>query len=314
MVTDKDLFVSYPDSSYKKARIAISKNLGRGIGPENIILTNGTIELIKLFCEVFTRDEAIIPTPTFCEYERFSAINDANMIFLKYGEMIDNGVLESIKGRIEHERGTVFICNPNNPTGDLIEKDDLFLLSEFLDENNHMLFIDEAFIDFAPHETSLELVQEMKNVVIGRSLTKIIGIPGIRLGYGIASEDIISIIKKAQIPWSVNNIARGIAESIGEFDSFIRSSVDVLGSERDRMLNELSKIDGMNIRPSSTNYLMLHIDGVPSSEISEKMKGLGILVRRCDSFRGGDDISIRVAVRNSKENDALIEAFKRLYG
>ncbi|HOP09189.1 MAG TPA: histidinol-phosphate transaminase [Candidatus Methanofastidiosa archaeon] len=313
MVADKEFYVSYPDSSYQRACGSISDYLGN-VGKDNVILTNGTIELIKLFCEVFTKGCAVIPTPTFCEYERFSRINGADMVFIDRDIRFETDILNAMEGGTCENVGTAFICNPNNPTGSLIKRDILVELVESLERKNALLFIDEAFIDFAPGETMVTEAIEHENVVVGRSLTKILGIPGIRLGYGVACEKLISYLKDAQMPWSVNNLARGIAENISEFDDFIKKSVSILEGERSYVVQGLSRIRGIDILPSHSNFVMLRIDGLSSQEIADDMRRGGILVRRCNSFRGGDENSIRIAIRDREENDQLLKVMIGLYG
>lgn len=314
MVANKEFYATYPDSSYLGARRSLAKYIGNGIGYENVLLANGTIELIKLFCEVFTRDCASVAVPSFCEYERFSRINGAKMQFIKRDEKFDNDIVGSVSDILVEGCGTLFICNPNNPTGSLISRDKMLEVAQMLEEREVMLFVDEAFIDFAPEESVVADVHDFRNIVVGRSLTKILGIPGIRLGYGVAHENTLSYLMKAQMPWSVNNLARGIAEEISTFDEFIKSSVRKLEHERDFLIKGLSKIDGINIRPSNTNYLFLRIEGLSSSRIAKDLRNNGILIRECSSFRGCDDICIRIAVKSRSENEKLLESFIELYG
>jgi threonine-phosphate decarboxylase len=149
---------------------------------------------------------------------------------------------------------------------------------------------------------------------VGRSLTKILGIPGIRLGYGVANRKIISYLKQAQMPWSVNNLARGIAERISEFDGFIRGSVSMIEKEREYLIKRLSEIDGIKIYPSFSNYIMFSLEGLASRTICDEMRENDILVRRCDSFRGGGPNDVRIAIRNREENEKLLSAMLGLYG
>jgi len=313
LVASKDFYVGYPDSSYAKARNALASYVGNGVRESNVILSNGTIELIKLFCEVFTRGNAAVAIPTFCEYERFSRINGANMKFIQRSDKFENDTVNAICDNLGKDFGTFFICNPNNPTGRLIRRDTMIEVAQMLEDKGVMLFVDEAFIDFAPEESIIGDVQDHRNIVVGRSLTKILGIPGIRLGYGVAHEDTISYIKKAQMPWSVNNLAKGIAEEISKFRNFMSSSVRKLEIEREFLIRGLSNIDGIHIGPSNTNYLFLHMDGNTSSKIAKDMRDRGILIRKCDSFRGCDDSCIRIAVRDRAENERLVESFMALY-
>lgn len=314
-VSKREFYVSYPDTEYSRARESIAKNLGNGMNGDNIILANGSIELIKLFSEVFSKGEAIIPIPTFCEYERSCRMCDSDPIFIRRDGGFEENPLPGIKSTLTPMTSSLYICNPNNPTGALMKKETLRELAEFLDNEDVMVFVDEAFIDFAPNESVIDMLEDLNNIVVGRSLTKILGIPGIRLGYGIANKDTIEMLRNVQMPWSVNNLARDIAENISRFNAFITYTVDKLTIERGYMIDRLeSSVPGIEILPSNANYIMMRIDGMSSQEISGQLRAKGFLVRRCDSFRGGDVKSVRIAIRDREDDDRLLEAMTDLFG
>jgi len=307
---------SYPDPAYAIARESVAMSFSEEIKKEQVLLTNGSIELIKLFCEVFIRegDTAIIPVPTFCEYERFTRLRCAQPVFLKITKEFVRTPCQFIKKEIDKKTKAMFLCNPNNPTGAVIEKGSLIELVEYLENENIFVFIDEAFIDFVKNESLIYEVNRFENLVVSRSLTKILGIPGIRIGYGAANDKLLSYLKKAQIPWSINAFAKSIVEDIAQFNNFINTSVSRIGEERTILSKQLAGIRGISVYPSHTNFLLLKVSGMNADILVEELRERGILVRNCENFRGLDGNHIRVAVKMRKDNEKLVISLEEIFG
>jgi threonine-phosphate decarboxylase len=270
---------SYPDDQYIVLKEALSSVFCRPV--DEIAVGNGSIELIRLFAmaAISPGGRVRIRQPTFGEYE-FSA-------------RMAGGVISGEPAEV------TFICNPNNPTGELLTRETL--LPEL--DRGGILFLDEAFIELADPRESLVDVREPELFVL-RSLTKSFAVPGIRFGYGFGDPDLIGRIEALRPPWSVNAFAEQYALAALSRYGELEESRRFISREREWLVRELANFP-FDIHPSSTNFVLLTLE----EEVAPLCASLleeGILVRDCRSF--GLPRSIRVAVRTRDENRELIEA------
>ncbi|MEM3709763.1 MAG: threonine-phosphate decarboxylase CobD [Nitrososphaerales archaeon] len=305
----------YPDSNNKSVKEAISKSIG--ISPENLIIGNGSTEIIYLFSEVFVKEDerVLIPAPTFGEYEMavLKANGKIEYLYLTHDFKIDvNKFIEKMKGV-----KVAFLCNPNNPTGLLIPFDDLIKIVDKAEKNNTLIFVDEDFMDFAPKEKCSSLIREIdyyQNLFIIKSFTKFFGLTGLRIGYGIGNKEAIEIMSRVKIPWNVNCLAEAAAIATLTDSEFLDKTYRLIEEEREFLMDELSQIKGFYVIPSDANFFLINIKktGLKAKELKSKLLKFGILIRDCDSFKGLDEYYIRVAIRTRKENEYLIEALKKV--
>ncbi len=281
-----DILSYYPDDQYATLKECISRKFHRP--PDEIAVGNGSIELIRVFCNaaLSPKDKVGIRNPTFGEYE-FSA---------RLAGALPAG---------EHERAKVrFICNPNNPTGDLLPRSIILEMKEKMKEE--LLFVDEAFIELADPAQSVVGLRDPFFFVL-RSLTKCFAVPGIRFGYAFGDPVLIRKVETIRPPWSVNAFAEQYA--LAAFRSFeaLEDSRRRIVSARKWLEFELSRFP-LTLHPSSANFLLMTFsDDV--SRLCARLLGEGILVRDCHSF--GLPNSIRIAVRTPQDNCLLIEAMER---
>ncbi len=298
----------YPDTGYHKLRKVISEIYG--LHPENIIVGNGSTEIIYLICQAYLngKDRVIIPSPTFSEYERASRIMGSEPVSYVLKE--ENGFRIDVNKFIEllrtHNHKIVFLCNPNNPTGRYLREREL---KEILEENKNTLFVlDEAYVDFVKDPwNSIEFLK-CKNLLIIRSLTKSHGLPGLRIGYALSNREIISNLEKVRPPWNVNSIAQEAAISV------LINNREYLGKSRHEILRSknylLRKIEEMGKKciPSETGFFMVNVDN--ASRLRLSLLRRGILVRDCTSF--GLPNFIRLSARPIHECEKLIREWKEL--
>ncbi len=301
----------YPDSTYAAARSSIS-TFECVHSPRSILPTNGAIELISLFFSTFVRpgDEGIITLPTFCEYERFLRQAGGVPAYGAHGAIMEKGLTQAIIPLITNRTRAMALCNPNNPTGDLVPAREVLKLAKVLDEADAMLLVDEAFIDLVRNQSVTRRLEGHENIVVCRSLTKILGVPGIRTGYGIGHPRAMELMARHQMPWSVNSIARAVLESIGAFTPFIEHSVRTLRKEQAWLVSELTSIPNISVHPSSAWYIMLTHRTLTSQRMVSLLREKGILVRGCHSFVGGGNNSIRVAVKHREDNARMLAALR----
>jgi len=312
-----DLVLRYPDPSSErlKRKIAISD----GVAPENIAVGNGSIELIYLIPRAFKIRKPLIITPTFSEYEFAVRSNASTPTFFNTSEKddfkIDCGKLAERLPRCD----ALFLCNPNNPTGTLLNSDEVLYLSRLLKKRKVLLVLDEAFIGFTSQAKSKAVISEAVkdgSVVILRSLTKLFAIPGLRLGYVIGRRDIVDRITKLQYPWNVNGPAQVAGEKVLADRAYAKRTRLFVSGERQYMAERLSGIKGVKTYPALANFILCKLEKPPirnSGELTRRLLSDGIYIRDCANFRGLNDKFFRVAVRRRGDNDRLIRSIEKAF-
>ncbi|MCS7116682.1 MAG: threonine-phosphate decarboxylase CobD [Nitrososphaerota archaeon] len=306
----------YPDPNATQLKMALSKYIGN-IEPKNIVLGNGSTELIYLFTDVFLErgDEVLIPQPTFGEYERASVKSGGRVRFVEAGRDLRIDV-EKVLNEINSRTKIIFLCNPNNPTGRILSRRELEKVVDEAYRRGVLVFLDEDFIEFVPdHEsyTLAAMVNEFTNLFIIRSFTKSFALTGLRIGYGIACEEMIELISNGKIPWNINTLAELAALASLSDTQYLKKTYELIKRERSYLYRELRRIGGLRPYPTDANFILIDTrgSGLAGNELKEKLLNYNVLIRDCRSFRGLDEYYIRVSVRTRDENRILIESLKR---
>ncbi len=296
-----DRILHYPDCKAKGLKQKIAEYWG--INEENVLVGNGSVELIYLIIHSFVPKTTAIFIPTFSEYERAARCIKSQIKFIELKDF-----------RLQDEVGKadiLFLCNPNNPTGN-------FILNKEQSEKlvSKLIVVDEAFMDFLsdePNHTLIWKACESKNLLVLRTFTKFFALAGLRIGYLVAHKDIIQTLMQYQIPWSVNALAQEAARVILDNKNYIDRTRLFIEEERKFLFDEIAGIGGLIPYPSVVNFLLVRIENknVTSTILTEKFIEAGILIRDCSNFRGLTDKYIRVAIRSHKENLMLIEKLKK---
>lgn len=280
-----DTVCHYPDPDNREIIKKIAKYWK--IKEENILIGNGSAELIYLIMATFRPKTTLLPTPTFSEYERAARNVGSRVGSCKSPDM-------------------AFLCNPNNPTGELAARGRV---------SGKLTVVDEAFMDFVPEERKHTYVweaQKNRKIIVLRTFTKFFAMPGLRIGYLIAHKDTVRRLRQNQPPWSANILAQIAAKAALDNRGYIRKTRTFIEKERRFLFNELGKIKGLKPYPSAANFLLIKaVKPMPGSKFLQKsLLKRGILIRDCSNFRGLGNKHIRVAVRTRKENMKLIKALK----
>jgi threonine-phosphate decarboxylase len=306
---------AYPDSNSTLLRKAIASHFD-GITENNVVVGNGSTELIYLFADVFMEndDVAVIPAPTFGEYEHAvrKAGQEPKHVKLNGDFRVDLGAFEREMPRAK----IVFFCNPNNPTSVLTSTVDLTRMVERALENDVLVFLDEDFLEFVEGEKHLSMMSKIAdypNLFVLRSFTKIFGLTGLRVGYGVGSEEIIRTLLNAKIPWNVNCLAQAAAIAALYDEEHLEKTRELIRSEKAFLMSRLRGFEAFKVYPADANFIFIDIrkSGLTAAQLKEKMLNYGILIRDCSSFRGLDEYFIRVAVKTRRENERLLEAFDK---
>ncbi len=314
-----DLIPSYPDSISTNLRTAIASHYG-GITKDNVVIGNGSTELIYLFADVFMQkgDVAIIPAPSFGEYENAVRKTGAKVEYAKLNKKFRTNPASFIR-KMNKKVKVIYFCNPNNPTSILTSIEKLKEIMQEALERNILVFLDEDFLEFVENGEEFSMIRNIKdfpNLFVLRSFTKIFGLTGLRVGYGIASEEITSIILSAKIPWNVNCLGQAAAVAALEDEDHLEKTLDLVMKEKSFMLNGLKQFKVFKIYPPDANFFFINTrkSGLTAAKLKEKMLKRGVLIRDCSSFAGLDEYFVRIAVKTRLENEKLLDALRKSIG
>lgn len=298
----------YPDAQASNIIQKIAQYWG--IDKENILLGNGSCELIYLIMSTFKPKSMSIPVPTFSEYERAAKNTRTQVQFIKLKEKEDFKLRLSQFGRAD----VLFVCNPNNPTGNLTLENQGAIKGLVA---NKLFVVDEAFMDFLPNQKDYTFIwkaTKCKRIIVLRSFTKFFALPGLRMGYLVAHKEVISKLKRNLAPWNTNCLAQLAAELILNDREYIKKTYKLIQSQRQFLFEQLAEIGWLKAYPSVTNFLLLKIErvGITAKSLQAILLKKGMLIRDCSNFRNLNDKYIRIAVRSHKENLKLIAALKQI--
>lgn len=301
-----DKVAVYPDGNCYYLKNAISEHLD--VTPANLIVGNGSDEIIKLIAEAFLEEgeEAIVADPTFSEYDFAIKIMGGRTIVVPTKKLTHD--LSAMAAAVTDKTKLVFICNPNNPTGTIVGKNetDAFLAS--IPEDVITVF-DEAYYEYVTAEDypqTLEYVHQGKNVIVLRTFSKIYGLAGLRVGYGVAKPELIGMISRVKEPFNVNMMAQGAAfAALDDQDHVVRSRT--LNEEgKEFLAKEFNRL-GLSFVPTQANFVWVQIKA-DCQKVFAKMLRRGVIVRTGDIF-GAPDV-IRVTIGTADQNQRFIEVLE----
>ena len=279
----------YPDLSGAAARRGMAAHLGL---PEDCVLvTAGGIEAASLAAKLPGQHGVV--QPTFQEYGRLCGA-------------YHNIFREKLHEYTFLEGKNVWLCNPNNPTGDVLKRNKMMELLEKAEKAGARLIVDEAFIEYSPENSVADLVKAHPGLVILGSLTKILAIPGIRLGYMAASPNVIEALAGDLLPWRLNSLADAVAAALPGHEADFEA-IRLLNARRRAAFARALEALGVRVYPSDANFLLCDFgrDMRPETDALRKRR---ILLRPCGMFPGLTHGHVRLCVRREAENERLIEA------
>jgi len=297
----------YPDSEATEFRQCLAERLG--VAPDNILVGSGAVELIRLIVLAYFRpgDCALILEPAFGEYRVACQIAGAEVI-TSWGKEEDGfvpGIAETVSLIQQHHPRGVFICNPNNPTGHYLTRQQVEMI---LDAGaGGLLILDEAYINFVDESWSSLGLLYRGDVIVVRSMTKDYALAGLRLGYAVASREVIEALHRVRPPWNVSVVAQkaGVA-ALGDADYLARCQQEIKQAKQ-FLVDELRQL-GFTLVPSRTNFFLVKV--ADAGTFRSVLLRHGILVRDCTSF--GMPGYIRIAPRIMPECQQLITVLQSL--
>jgi threonine-phosphate decarboxylase len=300
----------YPDIEYRELKKHLVNYVDEKnyIKSDNFVLGNGASEIIDLAISSIKR--LLIVVPSFGGYEASARKWGCE---LEYSYLKDDMSYdyEDIYSKLDNVDGLI-IGNPNNPSGNVIDKVRFNNILEYCEKNNKIIIIDEAFIEFTG---SMDLsytkeIKDFKCIFIIRALTKFFGMPGIRFGYGISKNlDLIMKIKEKLNPWNINCFAETACAHVLEDEDYIEKSKKWICEEKIFLPREIEKVGFIErVYPTECNYVLCKLKHINEDLLFRKCLDLGILIRRASNFKGLDNNYVRFAIKNREFNVKLIEA------
>lgn len=316
----------YPDATNDDVLNAIADTYG--MDKHQIIVGNGAAELLYAICRLPGYTGAFVPAPGFSEYKEALEASKIPVrdIFYRPRED-DNGkpyfevpylALETFAAELKGQDGRiiVFLGNPNNPDGTLLDKDHIRTVASMLKDANSLLVIDESFIDFVGNDplqdnehSMRSLVNEFDNIIVVHSFTKFYAVPGLRIGAAFANETLITQLQQYIPSWSVNTIAQAYTKAALNDVDYIKRTKQELNEERAFMYNALDAIEGITVYLPSANFILFQVNqkGITANYINEELKKYNMIVRNCDSYVGLTNHWVRIAIKDHDTNIKLVD-------
>ena len=296
----------YPDSDASGLCDALSGYTG--YPGANIVASAGMDGVIDTLMRMLMPGEAIIPVPTFSYYAISARTHHGTPVFVSRDENFGFDP-QAIVSQVTDETRAIFLCSPNNPSGNPVPESDLRTILEGCGDCNGcdgcgvVVFLDEAYVEFS-ERSMIHLVRDYDNLVVGRTLSKAFGLAGLRVGYAVMPEQMRDEYLGYATPFSVSSLAAeaGIA-ALGD-DAHLKRSVKLVRDGR-RTLMEIP----FKVYPSEANFVLVDVSPHRSGEVCDLLARKGIIVRDCSSFRGAGDALVRVSVGTPEQNERVVEAF-----
>ncbi|WP_353164559.1 histidinol-phosphate transaminase [Empedobacter brevis] len=298
----------YPDPLQRNVKSILSKL--KNVAAEQILLGNGSDEVLDLifraFCEP-NQDNVIAISPSYGMYRVLANLNAVEYRKSLLSEADFQPKIEDIFSKVDDHTKMIFLCSPNNPTGEIIKRESIL---EIVNRFNGLVIIDEAYIDFATEPSWIGEIKNYPNVIVTQTLSKAVGLAGIRLGILYASQEIVDVLNKIKPPYNINQLTQLKAiEILNDYRKVIETTNTILQQKQalENALTEISFVE--KIYPSDANFILIKVDNANKryNQLVEK----GIVIRN----RNNDDLCkncLRITVGTEVENQKLIQTFKTI--
>ena len=307
-----DAISSYPDREYTSLRKCIAEYCGTEY--ENIIVGNGSTELISLFIQVQHPKKTMIIGPTYSEYERSVSLEGGTCLYYPLKEEDDFTLnTEHFLQKLNETIDLLIICNPNNPTSSAIKRKDMRKILDACMEYGIFLMIDETYVEFANNYdevNAVPLTSYYNNLIILRGTSKFFAAPGLRLGYAITgNKDLIDYINTHKNPWMINSLAVVAGEIMFKDQDYIQKTRHLISTERDRMFQKLAAHPDFKPYPASANFILVRLlkDSLTSEYLFDKAIRQKMKIRDCSTFPFLDNSYIRFCIMSPEMNDKLLD-------
>ena len=289
----------YPDGAGRKLRGALSQKLSMDC--ENIILGNGSDEILSIIARVLLHqgDEAIMATPSFLMYEIGANLSQAKIVSVPLNNFrID---LDEMLGAVTPKTRVVFVANPNNPTGTIVKNEEVETFVGQLPEGILAVF-DEAYYEYVEAEDfpqTLDLIRNRPNIIVLRTFSKIYGLAGLRIGYGVAAREIVDILNRARSPFNVNFLAQVAALASLTDEEQVRRSRQLVREEKRFFYSHLRRL-GLFFVPTEANFILIEV-GKKAKQVEHRLLEKGVIVRGMQAYDLPEFMRVTIGTREQNE-------------
>lgn len=307
----------YPESDVEALKKEFAKY--SNVSPEQIIVGgDGADELIDTLAKTFIEkgDEFIVPLPSYMYYEFLFKPYGAIPHYARWNLETNTLDLDSVLDAINEKTKMLFLCSPNNPTGALISQDEFRTILNKTNKSkggvcDALVVIDEAYFEYS-ETTNVNLLDEYDNIFIIRTMSKVLGLAGMRIGYGISSKEIIEYMHRIKPVFSLTKLSYVAALTTMQDKEYIEESIKKGIESREYLYNEINKMKSVKVYKSYSNFMLIdiHDTGFTAAELTKEFMKRGMIVRDCTSFKGIDEYYIRISICTLEEDAKFIEAMK----
>ena len=296
----------YPDPYQKELKNEISKI--KNTSSDSLFLGNGSDEVIDLLFRVFTnpgKDQALTFTPTYGMYEVAANINDIELLQIPLDENFQVSIDENLQKTLQNEDlKLIFICSPNNPIGNLIQKEAVdFILKNF----GGIVVIDEAYIDFADQESWISQLEKHPNLLVMQTFSKYWGMAGLRVGMAFSNPEIISLLNKVKPPYNISSLNQEAVLKTLKNASEINKQLELILKQRELVISALTDLEMVKkIYPTDANFLLAEVDN--ANELYDYLVNEKVIIRNRNSVVKN---CVRITIGTPEENKKLIETLQK---
>ncbi len=303
-----DSLVNYPDPDYYDFCTAVAKH--HNLDASMVFPGNGAIDSLYSAVRAASPEKVLVSVPSFVEYEK--AVAKADALYVPAYRKEEGGYrfdVETFLEQITEDVDLAILCNPNNPTGDLVSRASILRILEKCRSVGAYLLLDEAFMEFAEHlgaESSVDLLASHKELIVSRSLTKYYAVPGLRAGYLLVSDArIMDALRSNAEPWKLNALADAFSRAVLTDKAYDKATGEWIRTESAQLLSALNAFEDISAYATYGNYIFFRFAG--NLDLKKEMLGRGIAIRSCDNYDGIGKGYYRVAVKDKTSNGTLIE-------
>lgn len=312
LVSDRTGLEKYPDMTCRGLREAMAlayKHRGFDVPKDHILCGNGASEIFQLLVQAIRPQSALITAPAFSGYEK--ALQNSGVTprrhYLKENQNFR--LTEAVFDDLREKPDMFFICQPNNPVGNVLEHEFVIRLAETCEAQGTYLVVDECFLEMTDSFEALTVLKDYgryPQLILVSAFTKLYAMPGLRLGYAVsANEALLSAMTRCQTEWSVSVPAQTAGIAAISDEAYVKETRKILENERLYLLDVL-RTAGFKVYPGAADFLFLRTD----IRLYDELLKRGILIRHCDNYHGLDDAYYRIAIQKHENNVILAEALK----
>ncbi|MBQ6444057.1 MAG: histidinol-phosphate transaminase [Methanosphaera sp.] len=301
----------YPESNHEYLKEKIAEYAG--VNQNQVIVGgDGADEIFDVLAKALIDpgDEFIVHPPTYTYYEYVFKQHNAKAVYAKWDVNKNRLDVDSVLDNITDRTKAIFLCTPNNPTGGLIPREDIIRVIESTDT---LVVVDEAYWEFA-EVNNIDLLDKYDNVFIIRTFSKVLGLAGLRIGYGLSNPELLEKMSRIKPVFSVTVLSQKAVIATLSDKEYIEQSTRKSIAEREYLYESIDKIENITIYKSKSNYLLMDIrrTGFTAAELAKELMKRGVIVRDCTSFQDMDEYYIRISVETHPKNERFIEILKSI--